>query len=74
MGFCKPAAEDGNALLLRYLYKSKSYEVTVSDVNGVDAPREGHLIEDDALAAVVQSKAKEIIEEVAEDIINNLLS
>ena len=74
MGFCKPACEDGSArLLVRYVYKSQSYECVVSDVGGLTAPSESHLIKDRALASAVAARAEDMVEEVAEEIIGALV-
>jgi curved DNA-binding protein CbpA len=84
MGFGKPVPSDSDSddagnnpvkLLVRYLYKSKAYEVVVADHQGLNAPHDSHLVEDDAsLGSKIKEKAGEIIEEVAEEIVNNLLS
>ena len=77
MGFCKTLSDDEreSLLLVRYLYKSRCYEVLVSDSSGLNAPQDAHLVDDELLASKIQMRAKQIVEEEgAEDIVATLLN
>ena len=76
MGFCEPAPMEGGGhkLLVRYLFKNKPHECTVSDGGELSAPCEAHLISDRDLAASVRDLAENLVEtEVAEDLIKRLI-